>query len=163
MPAHAESICRGSPRGDDGCQERGDALDELPESQRAGRSSALHHAIDKRIQRGLHDGVAYSEEGKGEEQHGEVEGEHRHSHCCQRHHETQQDGILAPNLVHQQACRDAEDEEPEEHKRGERVGHRVGETEIGLHVVAGYAYHIDEAHGEEAQHDGDKLPVHCSN
>ena len=50
-----------------------------------------------------------------------------------------------------------EDEEPEEHQRREYVGLRVGQVQVGLHVVGGDAHQIHKAHGEEAKHDRKEL------
>lgn len=65
--------------------------------------------------------------------------------------------LLASDAVHQHTRRYGEDEEPEEHQRREYVGLRVGQVQVGLHVVGGDAHQIHKAHGEEAKHDRKEL------
>ena len=72
----------------------------------------------------------------------------------------EQDGTLATDAVHEQAGGDGEDQEPEEHQRGEQIGHTVCQPEVALDVIAGNADKVYKPHGKEAQHYGYDFPVH---
>lgn len=70
---------------------------------------------------------------------------------------TEKHRLLTSDAVHQHTRRYGEDEKPEEHQRREYVSLRVGQVQVGLHVVGGDAHQIHKAHGEEAKHDRKEL------
>jgi hypothetical protein len=73
-PAQTEErqCARSSPQGDEGCEERSDGFDELPEGERASQSVALDDGADEWVERSLHQCVANTEQREGNEHHGET-------------------------------------------------------------------------------------------
>ena len=115
-PAEAElgDGLRRAPGGDERSEEGGYGLNELPEGQAAGQLVWADEVTQQRVERGLHDGVAYPEEGEGEEHHPVALPEEGDEEREYRQDETHEDGALAPDPIHQHARRDGAEEEPEE-------------------------------------------------
>ena len=135
--------------------ERSDGLDELSEGKCGCKVLVTNHEHSQGVNTGLHQGVADAEEREGHEHHGERLAKQGDEQRNDSDNKREEHGLLAADLVHQHACRNTEDEEPEEHERREHVGHRVGELEIFLDVVGCDADQIDEAHAEEGEHHRD--------
>lgn len=156
-PPHAEP--GGAPDGDVRGEQGGEGLDELAERQGGGELVALDEHGEQRVQGHLHQGVADTEEGEGDDDEhqacgagqGRV-GDDGQCHGDQRYENGPQHGLAAANLVHQHAGGHGEDQEPEEHHGGEQVRGAVGQIELSLDVVRGGADQVDEAHDEEREH-----------
>ena len=153
QPEGGEAGC-GAPNGQDGSQERGDGFHKLAQGEGGGQVLAADEVAHEGVERGLHDGVAYAQQGEGQE-HRDIavvkQGKHQREGGDNEAHEH---GLLAAYLVHQHARGHGEYQEPEEDERGEEVGFGVGQAEVFLHIVGGCAHQVNEAHGEEAEHDG---------
>ena len=147
----------GSPAGKNRGDERGDGLDELPEGQRTGQLVTFDDQGDQRVEGNLHEGVSDTEQAEGHQHHRIVVAEKREQQRQRRDEETDDDRLAFADLVHQQARRHAEEEEPQEDHRWQEVRHRVAQVEVRLDIIGGRSDHIDEAHREKREHDGDEL------
>lgn len=65
--------------------------------------------------------------------------------------------LLASDAVHQHTVGTEKMRNQKNTRDGEYVGLRVGQVQVGLHVVGGDAHQIHKAHGEEAKHDRKEL------
>ena len=104
-PAHAErrKHARGAPHGYVGGEERGDGLDELTERKGAGKVVAADYGRDQRVERCLHQGVAYAEQRERQKHYGEALAEERKNERHGSHGKRQQYRVLAPDAVHKHA------------------------------------------------------------
>ena len=142
----------GAPHGDIRGHEGGYGLHELTEGHGAGQLVTLDDVGDERVQRGLHEGVANSQEGEGGQHESVALSENGEDQGYHRHHQGKEHGVFPADAVHQDARGNGEDEEPEEDQGGEDVGGGVAELQVGLDIVGGDAHEVHKPHGEEAQH-----------
>lgn len=135
-------------------EEGSNRLDKLPEGQRTRQAVARNDIRKQGIQRHLHQCIPNPKK-RERHQHGrKTIIQQRQQQCQSRYDQAEKHRLLLSDTVHQHPRGDGEDQEPEENHRREKIRHRVGETEVRLHVVRRYAHQIDEAHRKESQHDG---------
>ncbi len=113
---------RGSPCRYQRGEERGYRLDKLPEGERRCQLAFADKVGHQRIERCLHDGIAYAEQRKRKQHHHVTVAENGHNERRCRHYETYQHCVLAPYTVHQHSGGHREYEEPEEYERRKQVG-----------------------------------------
>ena len=148
---------RGAPHGDVRGQERSDGLHELAKGHGAGQLVALNYVGNERVQRGLHESIADTQQGEGHQHEAVGFPEKGQQQGDDRDYQAQEHGVLAADLVHQHSRGDGENEEPEENEGREYIGGSIRELEICLYVVGGDAHEVHEPHGEEAEHHRNQL------
>ncbi len=142
----------GAPNGQDGSQERGDGFHKLAQGEGGGQVLAADEVAHEGVERGLHDGVAYAQQGEGQE-HRDIavvkQGKHQREGGDNEAHEH---GLLAAYLVHQHARGHREDKEPEEYQGRQHVGDRIGQLKVFLYIIGRNAHEVHKTHGEKAEH-----------
>ena len=148
---------RGTPHRDIGSHKGGDGLHKLAESHHTGQLISLNDIGDERVQRGLHQGVADTQQRKGGQHIAITFSEDGHNKGNHRDNQREQHGVFSSDPVHQDSRRDGKDEEPEKDQRRENIGCRIRQLKIGFHIIGGDAHEVHKAHRKKAEHHRNEL------
>lgn len=125
----------GGEGGDERSAERRHGLDHLSGGERTGQRLGTYDIRQQRIERYLQQRVADAQQGEGRHAGGQVVVDEGNEHAddgdqvaCLHH-------LLASDAVHDQCCRDREQQEPNEDHRGDKSGESFVECKIFLYVA----------------------------